>query len=157
MDHCPYEAYHAEKPAYRVLWGHAGNYHCAHGRVAYREQDILCPEGVDGDVRVRQVQNQKQEAKGCQRQGERPQRPGQPSAGAAVHTIDTSTLLSYPFCHNHTLQDDRLPDVMRRRSKRIFARTTNHEDMRGHRGCGGGDLSILTSFSIDGEYRSNTF
>src|SRR5919112_4358644 len=111
MDHCPQEAYRAEKPAYRVLLGHTGNYHCAYSRIAYREQDILCPEGVEGDVRVREVQDQKQKAQSRQSQGECPQRPGQPSAGAAVYNIETPDLLSYPLCHNHTLQEDRLPDV----------------------------------------------
>src|SRR5215217_5782709 len=111
MDHCPYEAYHAEKPAYRVLWGHAGNYHCAHGRVAYREQDILCPEGVDGNVRVRQVQDQKQKAQSGQSHGECPHRPGEPGGGAAAHPIDSSSLSPCSFCHNPTLQHYRLSSV----------------------------------------------
>src|SRR5215207_5458219 len=92
MDHCPQEAYSAEKPAYKVLLGHTGNYHCAHGRVAYREQDILCPEGVDGDVRVREVQDQKQKAQSRQSQGECPQRPAQQRGGAVAHPADSSSL-----------------------------------------------------------------
>ena len=48
-------------------------------------------------------------------------------------TADTSTLFHCPLCHNTTLQHHRLPsvttNVTRRHSKRIFARTTNHEDM----------------------------
>src|SRR5215211_681998 len=111
MDHCPQEAYRAEKPAYKVLLGHTGSYHCAHGRVAYREQDILCPEGVDGDVRVREVQDQKQKAQSRQSQGECPQRPGQPSASAATHPTNSSILHSCPLCHNPNLQHYRLPSV----------------------------------------------
>src|SRR5215204_33440 len=112
MDHCPQEAYSAEKPAYKVLLGHTRNYHCAHGRVAYREQDILCPEGVDGDLRMRHIQDQKQKAQGGQSQGECPQRPGEPGGAAMVHPIGSALLpLSCSFCHNTTLQHHRLKSV----------------------------------------------
>ena len=40
--------------------------------------------------------------------------------------------------------------------KRIFARTTNHEDMVVTEDVEVGDTSLLTRFSIDGEYTSNT-
>src|SRR5215208_6983206 len=92
MEHCPYEAYRAEKPAYTVLCGHTRDYHRAHGRVAYRKQDILLPEGVDGNVRVREVQDQKQKAQSRQSQGEYPQRPAQPCGGAVAHPADSSSL-----------------------------------------------------------------
>ena len=60
---------------------------------------------------MRQVQDQKQEAQGCQRQGERPQRPGDPGGSAMVYSIVSSILLPCLFRHHPTLQDYRLPSV----------------------------------------------
>src|SRR5215207_9947978 len=42
---------------------------------------------------------------------DRTQRPSEPCGGAAAHPIDSSTLLPCPFCHNTTLQHDRLQSV----------------------------------------------
>src|SRR5215207_2225566 len=89
-------------------------------------------------------------------QRESGERPRQPEGHAPAHTADSSTLLPRLFCHNPTLQHCRLPNVTKRRSKRIFVRTSYP---RGHEGaprCGGGDSRILTNLSIDGEYSSNT-
>src|SRR5215204_29904 len=120
MDHRPQQAYHAEQPARRVFGRHTGNYDCAHGRVAYREQHILCPEGVYGNVRVREVKDQKQKAQSGQSHGECPQRPGQPCSSAVAHPIDSSTLFPCPFCHNPTLQHYRLPSVTTNVTRIIF-------------------------------------
>src|SRR5918994_5719730 len=60
------------------------------------------------------------------------ERPRQPEGHAPAHTADSSTLLPRLFCLNPTLQHCRLPNVTKRRSKRIFTRTSYP---RGH-SCG---------------------
>jgi len=46
-------------------------------------------------------QGYKEEAQGRQHQGERVERPRNPSGSAAAHPTDSSTLLSCPFCPQH--------------------------------------------------------
>src|SRR5215208_3085456 len=111
MDHRPQQAYHAEQPARRVFGRHTGNYDCAHGRVAYREQHILCPEGVYGNVRVREVKDQKQKAQSGQSHGEYPQRPGQPCSSAVTHPADSLVPIPLSLLLKYTLQHYRLLNV----------------------------------------------
>src|SRR5215218_3343966 len=84
----------------------------ADNRVAYRDGCGFEPVEVDRGVQA-QVENNEEDAECCECQGERTHRPSQPRGGAALHPTNFSTLFPCPFCHNTTLQQDRLPSVTR--------------------------------------------
>src|SRR5215218_2112014 len=106
MDHSPQKTCRARQPTYGVFGRKARAYPCANGREAYREQDIVCPERIDGDARMRQVQHQEEKAEHRQHHRKPPRRPGDPGGGAGAHPTDSPTLFPCTFRHDTTLQDE---------------------------------------------------
>src|ERR687893_405025 len=98
--------------------GQARGDNCADQRVTHREGSQLGPEDVGGGIQAH-IQCYKKEVEGCERQGERTCSPSEPVGKALACTVHTSTLFHCPFCHNTTLQYDRLSSVTRRSTYRI--------------------------------------
>src|SRR5215211_6074110 len=65
-----------------------------------------------------------QEGEREERHARHPQRPRQPGSGVGAQPTDSLTLFPCPFCHNTTLQDDRLPSVTKAVTSRISDKGT---------------------------------
>src|SRR5215213_1091540 len=79
-------------------------------RVAHREGGQLGPEDVGRGLQAH-VHCYEEEVEGREHEGERTHSPRKPGGKALACTADTSPLFHCPFCHNSTLQYDRLPSV----------------------------------------------
>src|SRR5215208_8033247 len=107
------------------MFGQAGSDNGAYHRVTHRDGGQIGPEGVGRGIQAH-IQGYKEEAERCERQRQRTHRPREPRSRVAAHPTASSTLFPCPFCHNTTLQHDRLPSVTATVTKPSGERTSEN-------------------------------
>ena len=91
--------------------------------VSEAPRDDECPEGREGRIDqgglepvlvqrcLRVIGHAEDKAADNEGNGHRPQRPGEPGHGAGTHPSYFSPMFPHAFCHDTTVQEDRLPNV----------------------------------------------